>query len=673
MTKPYTQPALLVLLLSSVLPIKSAVAADNGDTSFAIGEHLTVTGKPLADAATLLGSVDRLGSDVAQSSDSDYPWQLVGQMPGVMLTDFNQGTTSGKLSFRGFNGEGDINAVKLLIDGIPSNSNDGNMPYLDMIFPLDLEGIEVVRSTSDPRYGLYNIAGNVTLLTRSGGNYLDGKLSAGSFGRRQGQVALGHEAGRLSQNYSAGYLSSDGYRDHSSLSRKGVSGKWALAVTHTLTLGASARHYEARADEAGYLTGPVAARTPRASNSYNQYDGDSRTMNQFSLNLDWALPKGQLNALSWLNQLSDDRYVTFSEGSSQQRRYTHETHYGVRATYNVDPQLAAFHRLHLALGISTEQQDNTSERYLTVARVPTSQTRDWRYHLNVSGLYGQLMMEPVRWLRITPAWRLDRVSGSLSNRLTDSRADANDYGTISQPKLSLALLPLDNLTFFGNWGRTFQIGVGAGSYRTSPSQPDLAPSINQGWELGIKYQPTPDSSVRLSRWNQTASGELEVKLNDPNGDYANLGKTKRDGIDLQGTWTPSEALTLWASVAWQEAVIVTPDPATPELAGNDIDHVPHRLISGGGDYQLTPKLSLSASLRAQTRYYLTTRNSEGHYGAFTLLDLKARYTLNSHWELGAAITNLTNAHHEYLWWDNSQSLHSPGDERAFTLSVRASY
>jgi hypothetical protein len=43
---------------------------------------------------------------------------------------------------------GEINAVKLLVDGVPANSNDGNMPYIDGVFPLDIAGIEVVRGTS---------------------------------------------------------------------------------------------------------------------------------------------------------------------------------------------------------------------------------------------------------------------------------------------------------------------------------------------------------------------------------------------------------------------------------------------------------------------------------------------------------------------------------------------
>ena len=61
--------------------------------------------------------------------------------------------------------------MKLLIDGVPSNGNDGNMPYLDVVFPLDIEAVEVVRGTNDPRYGLHNIAGNANVVTRTGGNY----------------------------------------------------------------------------------------------------------------------------------------------------------------------------------------------------------------------------------------------------------------------------------------------------------------------------------------------------------------------------------------------------------------------------------------------------------------------------------------------------------------------
>ncbi|MCY1186016.1 hypothetical protein D9M73_268470 [compost metagenome] len=74
-----------------------------------------------------------MGETSSKKCRSNYSWELFSLAPGVMLTEFNQGTTSEKISFRGFNGEGEVKAVKLLIDGIPSNSNDGNMLLMDMI------------------------------------------------------------------------------------------------------------------------------------------------------------------------------------------------------------------------------------------------------------------------------------------------------------------------------------------------------------------------------------------------------------------------------------------------------------------------------------------------------------------------------------------------------------
>ena len=645
-----------------------------GDTSFQIGEHIEVVGKALTDASRVLTSVDRMSADVAQSSEADYAWKLLGRLPGVMLTEFNQGSSSGKLSFRGFNGEGEVNAVKLLIDGIPSNSNDGNMPYLDMIFPLEIEVAEVVRGTTDPRFGLYNIAGNVSFVTRSGGNYLDSRLSAGSFGKSQAQFAAGIEQGDLRQNYAFSYRKADGYRDHSESTRYGFAGRWGWDMTEALTLNASARTYQADLEEPGYLTADLVYSNPRATNAYNASDLDERAMDQFSLGLDAKLnEQADLKTLVWMNQLDDDRFVKFSAAASQQNRVTKEQHYGASSTLGFSPQVALLQRLYLELGASVEVQDNESRRYLTRERVVTTQTRDQQFDLQVQGIYAQATMEPNDWLRITPSWRLDQVKGDFTDLRSGTDAQINDYGNISQPKLAIAVLASDELTLFSNWGRSFQIGAGSGAYLIPPRQIDLAPSINKGWELGLKYQGADDLQLRTTLWQQTATGEFKRKLNDPLGDFDNLGATERKGVDLQLGWTPLQQLSLWGAVAWQQAEIETPDPATPALAGKDIDHIPQWLYSAGVDYSLNQQLSFSAAVRAQSSYELTTSNDKGRFGDFLLLDLQASYQLNEQIEFSAQIQNLTDQYYGYVWWDGSQTLHSPGESRALNVSVHLRY
>ena len=160
--RPALPRLVIAALAAAYLP---ASLADTAASALSLGSS-TVTATQSGGGlptSSVISSVDLLGGDILEQQPVLYSWELFRRAPGVMLTEFGQGTSSGKLSFRGFNGEGEVNAVKLLIDGIPSNSNDGNMPYLDMLFPLEIDGIEVVRGTNDPRYGLYNIAGNVTV------------------------------------------------------------------------------------------------------------------------------------------------------------------------------------------------------------------------------------------------------------------------------------------------------------------------------------------------------------------------------------------------------------------------------------------------------------------------------------------------------------------------------
>lgn len=661
------------LFLAAMPAAARAEAAPEGrraDTSFSVGE-IVVTARGMAGSTdNVLTSVDRLGGDVAQAADVDNLYELVGQMPGIQVTDFNQGTTNGKFSMRGFNGEGNINAVKLLIDGVPSNSNDGNMPYIDMVFPLNVETIEVVRGTSDPRYGLHAIAGSADIVTRSGGTYLDARGAAGSYATFEGQLAAGLETGKVTQNYALGYRESDGYRKHGHTRRFGLSGKWGLALGDEVRLGAVARYYEADAQEPGYLTFADSRAHRRMTNGYNVSDGDTRDMQQYALTLGVAFSdRLDWSSMAWFNRLRDDRYVKFSAGASQQRRLTREDHHGLATTLHWHGVIAGA-SVMLEAGGNVEWQDNRSLRWLSVSRVPTSQTRNQQFDLSVGGIYLQAIVEPAPWLRITPAYRIDWVGGDFANRLNNTTAPINDYGSIDQPKLSVAIMPLDGVTLYGNWGKTFQIGLGSGAYLIPPRAVDLKPSINEGWELGVTYRLASAVEARLAYWEQSATGEIARKLNDPLGDFENVGATDRKGVDLQVSVQPARGLSLWAALAWQKAVISVPPPASPQFAGHEIDHTPHWLWSGGIDYRPSETLTFTLTGRGQSSYFLSSANSEGKWGRMTVFDASARFQLDERVELGLALKNIGDDFYEYAWWDGAQTLHSPANGRNVTASLR---
>lgn len=656
---------------------KDTNKADTDNSVFEIGE-MVVRATPTGQLRSrdILSSVDIMNADKIENQNVLTSFDLFHRMPGVQITQFNQGTTTGKLSFRGFNGEGNINGVKLLIDGIPSNTNDGNMPFIDSIFPLDIESIEVVRGTNDPRYGLHAIAGNANINTYTGGTYAKGRMSYGSFDTYDIQTGAGYEKNGFSQNYTINHRYTTGYRYHADSEKNSFSGKWFYSPeSEKYRVGLIARWSEADADEPGYLTFAESRSNPRQSMPHNSTDGGTRQLGQLSGHLDVNLTDNLFwSTKSYVNTIDDQRFVKFSAGVSQQERQVEEVQYGAMTSLTYRPQVHFLNDFSLETGFDFQQQDNKSFRYNTNQRVRTSQTRNQEFDFLIYGGYVQAMIKPTEWLKITPGFRVDEVGdGSYTNRANGRTFAMNDYGSIWQPKIGAVITPVAGYSLYGNWGRTFQVATGTATYKTTATATDLQPSINNGWEVGLKVEPVSWAEGRVAYWQQSASNEWRRQLNSPNNDSTNIGATDRQGVDVQVKITPIKPVSVWAAYSLQEAIVKTPPPTTPQFAGNQIDHTPDYVFSGGIDYQVTPQFKTSLWTTGQGNYFPDEANKRSQFGEYALLNLDLAYRFNKMVEFQFQMKNLTDTYWEYVWDDGGQTLHSPGDGRAFYGAIAVNY
>ncbi len=643
-------------------------------------------------------SVDVMHADKIQDQNVMNAYDLFHRMPGVQITQFGQGTTTGKLSFRGFNGEGRVNAVKLLIDGIPSNTNDGNMPFIDALFPLDIESIEVVKGTNDPRYGLHNIAGNANITTSTGGNYVKGRISYGSYNTHDIQSGLGYEKDGFSQNYAISYRASDGYRDHSQSDKNSFSGKWAFTPDNDkYKLGLNVRWSEAGAQEPGYMTYQEQLLSSTQSLARNATDGGKRQVGQVSANFDLHLT----DTLFWSNKAysntyKDQRFVQFDPCCQQAERDRDETQYGAITSLTYHPVVSWLNDFSLESGFDFQQQDNQYQQYRTVNTIrmkssglnptlPANYVRNdesWNF-LNYGG-YIQAVIKPTSWLKITPGYRADRIDGdNLINNKPGAAITSNpvnDYGTISQPKIGAVITPIDGYNLYGNWGRSFQVGLGSATYK-NPVAANLAPSINDGWEVGVKLKPVDWAEGRIAYWKQDASNEMSRNLSDNSSTF--LGATTRQGVDVEVKVNPTDSVSVWSAYSLQEAKIKSAGKYAVNSyeykVGNKIVNTPDYLFSAGIDYQITPALKSSLWTTGQGNFFVDQANSVGKFGEYSLLNLDLGYQVNKHVDLQFQAKNLANTHREYLWYDETygtglrQPLFSPGDGIAFYGAVNFRY
>lgn len=633
---------------------------------------------------SILTSVDVMGAERVQDKNVANSWELVGQMPGIQLTEFRLGNESGKPSFRAFNGEGYINGIKLLIDGVPSNVNSGNMRYFDMIFPLDIDYIEVVRGTNDPRYGLHNIGGNINVATRQGGNYTDARVTVGSFDTQEVQAAVGRESGGFAQNYFVAKRDTDGYRDHARSEQYTVGGKWFYTSdAGDLKAGVIARLSNQDAQSPGYLTADELAANRFQSPDRNANDRDSRDMRQLSGHLDFQItPQLAYSGKLYFNAIEDDRYVTYTgySGSNapRQRRLWNEEHVGWMNTLTWQ----ATQRIAIEGGFNYEHQDNRYRRYRYAYAVPTdfstpaSTSNDDSHTLDNFGAYLQAVIKLGESWKIVPAIRTDTFKGHTTLNATGQSSPLQDYGWINQPKLSVVYSPSPAFSLYGNWGRTFQIVTGSRSpaYLTSGTT-ELTPSINTGIELGSKFRLGERTEARVALWQQDATDEV-ANLPSANATQ-NLGETRRKGVDFQITTLLGENLKLWFSHAYQEAKIVGGYASGGvSLVGKEVFSTPRHITNAGLVYQASDKLRFELQGRAQGSYYIDDQNAKGKYGGYVLFDSDVHYALSKNLGIDLAVRNMFDRKYEYVWYDNFfypasayQPMFSPGAGRAFYLSL----
>lgn len=673
---------LIPALLATLLPLQAAWADDPVIVMGEVRVSAQRAGGPLA-SNRVLTSVDVLGADKVEDENVMNSWELIGQLPGIQLTETRMGAESGKATFRAFNGEGYINGIKVLIDGVPSNVNSGNQRFIDMIFPLEVDYIEVVRGTNDPRYGLHNIGGNINFGTRQGGNYTDARFTLGSFDTREVQLALGRESKGFAQNYFLAKQDSDEYRNSGS-DKVSLGGKWFLSsADNTLRGGLVLRSYRHDAGEPGFLTATELRADRRQSPLKNANDRSERAMHHASAHLDWQItPSAFWSNKLYFNSYEDDRRVTFTSNplgtAPRQRRLWDEEQTGFISTltWRLNDWVT------VDGGASTERQRNGYQRYRFTHALPTdystpAQTQnDERYSFNNVGAYLQAVVRLGDRFRLVPGLRVDRFSGENLFRATGRRAPLQDYGTIRQPKLSMVYTPMENLNVYANWGRTFQVltGSGAPAYLTQ-GQGRFAPSINTGKELGVKFKPAQKTDLRLAVWRQDATDEV---ANMPaTGTTVGLGETRREGVDFQLSGHVGDSLELWVAHSLQKAEVRRAFALDgTSLAGKEVFSTPRHISNAGLEYRAGDTWRFGLQGRAQGDYYIDSPNTAGKYGGFVLFDANVRYQLSKRTSIDLQIKNLADRQYEYVWYDNffwpaaqAQPSFSPGPGRAAYLSL----
>jgi len=165
------------------------------------------------------GAVGRAsGEDIQRTGDASVPEVLQTTVPGVVIGDAQGNLFQRNLQYRGFEASpvnGVAQGIAVYQGGVRINESFGDVVNWDFIPDAAIDGISIIGA--NPVFGLNAIGGAAVIVMRDGFNFQGAEFDTrfGSYGRKQGSVAVGQNDGAWGVFLAVEGIKDDGFRDFS--------------------------------------------------------------------------------------------------------------------------------------------------------------------------------------------------------------------------------------------------------------------------------------------------------------------------------------------------------------------------------------------------------------------------------------------------------------------------
>ena len=519
------------------------------------------------DARRLPASVTVLtAGDIANSPAKTLP-DLLSEQVGITLKDFfgnNAATTS--VDLRGFGATGGQNTL-ILLDGQRITDIDLSSVQWAAIPLSSIERIEIQRGTGAVLYGDGASAGVINIITRSPlkqGPAAELYGRVGSFGTSEGQLSGSFAKDNFGINATAYDFRSDGYRANNLNKQKnyGTNLRWGIGEgfidlrlaqdSQDLQLP-GARLVQPSIGLNQYLADPRGAQTPldyssrdghRAAATFAQKFGDV----EFRLGLDWR----DKDARAYYDQSG---FPSFRDDALNVKGATPRVRVPFRLggianslTVGADVYDWHYYSRRTTLPAFVDQPTN---------RVVADQTNDAFY------VQDQVQLSAATGLVL--GWRAERVKISASDTL-DPTSPGFFFNTAAPPASS------DNRQqawdvglkhqFDARWsgfariGRSYRFANVDEIYGTDAAFNAqfhmLKPQHQITKELGTEWR-ARTGSLRASLFRSDITDEIHLDPFTPGVGNTNLPPSRRQGLELDGSWQAAPELRLTAGYAYTDA------------------------------------------------------------------------------------------------------------------------
>jgi len=587
---------------------------------------------------------------------------LVGLVPGVNITEYNQGGVQNAIVIRGFQSGVHGGDMGVYLDGIPLNEyygHGGGYAEPNVLIPMELDRVLVFKGPSSSLFGNFSRGGTLAYYTRQKEDYCQTAVKAGSFDTVDAQGALGvNITDGLWNNTALQIYRTKGFAENS----EHIYGNASTRFTYdykNFEVSFAFRAHVSDWDSPGYLTRKQWNSDDCFKQDPNIDDEDGGWRRQFSEKLDLSYAfTDNLKLFAWAFMLHSDwkRWSDFdySQYAGQTEVNHHFYKAGTGTNINYKSKLVSF------IGGFEFFRDATNyKKYDTVNRVRQAKTQSIDTTLDNYAFFGEIEVKPWRFFRPFVGVRCDMYTGTEENNITDYESDftPEDYWHIS-PKAGIRSTVVENIF-------DLRVNVSNG-YILPPAEAlhndtgkHFKPAEIWQYELGATVMYEKYLTFDVAGYLLDTTNEVQEKPAG-SGEYANVGDTRRAGMEIDCTVVPVKYVEISGGFGYVYTRILK----------NGDDSVEHKHLTGVPETMAKAglKFNLPLGFEVFTNYthigksYTSGDNKETYKG-YNLVDLGAAYRFRGAKEVSLTfeVRNLGNSHYATM----SDGLWSTGAPRSF--------
>ena len=614
------------------------------------------------DAPAAIEAVDR---ETLQSSGPQVNLsESLNRVPGLTILNRQNYAQDLQLSIRGFGARSPfgIRGIRLLIDGIPATTPDGQGQGSSVSLT-SAERIEVLRGPLALMYG-NSAGGGIQAFTREAPLAPEAEVQyhTGSYGLRRTDWQYGDTIGDVGLVADYSTFNTSGFRDNSTTERKQFNGKLSFGPDlHTRVnvvanmfdmptaldpLGLTATQLDRDASQSG--SNAVARRTRKAV-----------SQNQLGASLVHALDTDRsVTARVYYGTRDNTQYQVGVPGVTPTGAWVglNRGYYGLGLQYNARTRIGDV-PLRWVAGYEFDRSREYRQGGAAALGEKTTTTRREDNQAENSDLFVQATALVSERVSLTGGLRYSTVRfASDDDYFADGNGSGNTSYSAASPVLGVTWHVADRLNLYANYGKGFETptlaemaynGAGAPAFNTS-----LNAATSRHYEVGAKWAPDAHSRVDATLFQIDTSDEIVVASSTGgNATYKNAPGTSRTGWELavRHLFSRHWRGTLSASAIDARYTQTFTSGATTVNAGNKMPGIPQHfvfaeLLWGAQSMDIARRKSVLGSqagveIVSAGRIYANDTNFDPVAGTATRADAYTSFNLKaSHgWGVGRGV------------------------------------